>query len=145
MMRDEKNQETAVAVFTILEDVYKISPWTQKQILADMNRQDADYFFVYDDKEIVGFLSIQHLVGELELTNLAVKKAYQKQGLGSQLMTAFIKDEQLPVFLEVRASNQAAQALYRKFGFQAVAKRKDYYHHPREDAILMKREGLVGY
>ncbi|MGT2923831.1 ribosomal protein S18-alanine N-acetyltransferase [Streptococcus caviae] len=143
MMKDEKNKKLAGTLFSILEDVYSVSPWSKKQILADMNRRDADYFFAYDDKKIVGFLSIQHLVGELEVTNIAVKKAYQGKGLGSQLMSVFIKDEQLPVFLEVRASNQAAQALYRKFGFRAVAERKAYYHNPIEDAILMKREGLL--
>ncbi|MGT2636322.1 ribosomal protein S18-alanine N-acetyltransferase [Streptococcus ratti] len=144
MMKDEKNQEIAVTLFSILKDVYDIAPWSKEQILADINRPEADYFFAYDDKEIVGFLSIQHLVGEIELTNLAVKKAYQGQGLGSQLLEMLTRDE-LPIFLEVRASNQTAQALYQKFGFQIVAKRKDYYHNPKEDAILMKREGLLGY
>ncbi|EJN94441.1 ribosomal-protein-alanine acetyltransferase [Streptococcus ratti FA-1 = DSM 20564] len=143
-MKDEKNQEIAVTLFSILKDVYDIAPWSKEQILADINRPEADYFFAYDDKEIVGFLSIQHLVGEIELTNLAVKKAYQGQGLGSQLLEMLTRDE-LPIFLEVRASNQTAQALYQKFGFQIVAKRKDYYHNPKEDAILMKREGLLGY
>lgn len=143
-MKDEKNQEIAVTLFSILKDVYDIAPWSKEQILADINRPEADYFFAYDDKEIVGFLSIQHLVGEIELTNLAVKKAYQGQGLGSQLLEMLTRDE-LPIFLEVRASNQTAQALYQKFGFQIVAKRRDYYHNPKEDAILMKREGLLGY
>lgn len=140
-MKDEKNEELAAVLFDILADVYPQSPWSQAQLLADMNRAEADYFFAYEDREIVGFLSIQHLVGELEVTNIAVKNAYQGKGLGSQLMSTFIKDEQLPVFLEVRASNQAAQSLYQKFGFKAVAKRKNYYRNPSEDAILMKREG----
>ncbi|EMB52992.1 putative ribosomal-protein-alanine acetyltransferase [Streptococcus mutans 11A1] len=144
MMKDEKNQEIAAILFAILEDVYQVSPWSQKQILTDMNRLDVDYFFAYDDKEIMGFLSIQHLVGELELTNIAIKKAYQGQGLGSQLLAMLTKDE-LPIFLEVRASNQAAQALYQKFGFRSLTTRKDYYHNPKEDAILMKREGLIDY
>ncbi|EHJ51945.1 ribosomal protein S18-alanine N-acetyltransferase [Streptococcus macacae] len=143
-MKDGKNQETAAIIFEILKDVYEISPWSKEQILVDMNRPEVDYFFAYDGKEIVGFLSIQHLVGELELTNLAVKKNYQGQGLGSQLLE-FLTKEELPVFLEVRASNQTAQALYQKFGFQAVAKRKNYYRSPKEDAILMKRESLIGY
>ncbi|MGT2949612.1 ribosomal protein S18-alanine N-acetyltransferase [Streptococcus devriesei] len=140
-MKDEKNEELAAVLFDILADVYPQSPWSQAQLLADMNRAEADYFFAYEDREIVGFLSIQHLVGELEVTNIAVKNAYQGKGLGSQLMSTFIKDEQLPVFLEVRASNRAAQSLYQKFGFKAVAKRKNYYRNPSEDAILMKREG----
>ena len=97
-------------------------------------------FFVEKDKEMVGFLAIQQLVGELEITNIAVKEAYQGCGLGSQLLTNLDQID-FPIFLEVRASNTSAQALYQKFGFKVIGERKQYYHNPIEDAIIMKREG----
>lgn len=132
--------EKVAAVYDILSDVYDKSPWTQEQILSDMQQDNVDYFFVEVDKTAIGFLVIQQLVGELEITNIAVKKAHQGEGWGSQLL-AHLDHVDFPIFLEVRASNTSAQALYQKFGFEVIGKRQRYYHEPVEDAIIMKREG----
>lgn len=132
--------EKVAAVYDILSDVYDKSPWTKEQILSDMQQDNVDYFFVEVDKTAIGFLAIQQLVGELEITNIAVKKAHQGEGWGSQLL-AHLDHVDFPIFLEVRASNTSAQALYQKFGFEVVGKRQRYYHEPVEDAIIMKREG----
>ncbi len=132
-------EEKVSDVYDILSDVYNKSPWSEEQILADIKQDNVDYFFLEDEKELIGFLSVQHLVGEVEITNIAVRKSYQGQGLGAQLM-ASLDDMDFPIFLEVRESNKSAQALYQKFGFELVGKRKRYYHEPVEDAIIMKRE-----
>ncbi|WP_288962534.1 ribosomal protein S18-alanine N-acetyltransferase [uncultured Streptococcus sp.] len=133
-------QASVTAVYEILSDVYPVSPWSEKQILSDMQQDNVDYFFVKKDEKIVGFLAISQLAGELEITNIAIKKAYQGHGLGSQLL-ANLDHVYFPIFLEVRASNTPAQALYKKCGFGIIGKRKQYYHEPVEDAIIMKREG----
>lgn len=133
-------QASVTAVYEILSDVYPVSPWSEKQILSDMQQDNVDYFFVKKDEKIVGFLAISQLAGELEITNIAIKKAYQGHGLGSQLL-ANLDHVGFPIFLEVRASNTPAQALYKKCGFGIIGKRKQYYHEPVEDAIIMKREG----
>lgn len=134
-------EQKAGAVFEILQDVYGQSPWSLEQIVADMGQKTVDYFFLPDSKQPTGFLSIQNLIGEVEITNIAVKKAQQGQGMASALMD-FLADLDLPIFLEVRQSNLAAQALYQKFGFKEVGRRKNYYTNPSEDALLMKREGV---
>lgn len=133
-------QASVTAVYEILSDVYPVSPWSEKQILSDMQQDNVDYFFVKKDEKIVGFLAISQLAGELEITNIAIKTAYQGHGLGSQLL-ANLDHVDFPIFLEVRASNTPAQALYKKCGFGIIGKRKQYYHEPVEDAIIMKREG----
>ncbi len=133
-------QASVTAVYEILSDDYPVSPWSEKQILSDMQQDNVDYFFVKKDEKIVGFLAISQLAGELEITNIAIKKAYQGHGLGSQLL-ADLDYVDFPIFLEVRASNTPAQALYKKWGFDIIGKRKQYYHEPVEDAIIMKREG----
>ena len=133
-------QASVTAVYEILSDVYPVSPWSEKQILSDMQQDNVDYFFVKKDEKIVGFLAISQLAGELEITNIAIKKDYQGHGLGSQLL-ADLDHVDFPIFLEVRASNTPAQAFYKKCGFGIIGKRKQYYHEPVEDAIIMKREG----
>ena len=135
-------QASVTAVYEILSDVYPVSPWSEKQILSDMQQDNVDYFFVKKDEKIVGFLAISQLAGELEITNIAIKKDYQGHGLGSKLLDD-LDHVDFPIFLEVRASNTPAQALYKKCGFGIIGKRKQYYHEPVEDAIIMKREGKL--
>ncbi|MEY8463268.1 ribosomal protein S18-alanine N-acetyltransferase [Streptococcus merionis] len=130
---------TAEQVFDILNQVYETSPWSMAQIEADMAREDTIYYGVAD-KDWVGFLALQELAGELEITQIAVLPAYQGQGYASRLMQ-FLDDRIEPIFLEVRASNAPAIALYQKHKFQKVGCRRAYYHNPVEDALLMMREG----
>ena len=130
----------AEEILALLSDVYGLSPWNLEQIEADMKQANTEYFYLYDDQALIGFLALQDLAGELEITQLAVKKAYQGQGLANQLME-FLSDRPERIFLEVRASNQVARALYEKHGFLPVGQRKNYYQNPVEDAILMAREG----
>ena len=130
----------AEEILALLSDVYGLSPWNLEQIEADLKQANTEYFYLYDDQTLIGFLALQDLAGELEITQLAVKKAYQGQGLANQLM-GFLADRPERIFLEVRASNQVARALYEKHGFLPVGQRKNYYQNPVEDAILMAREG----
>ncbi|MGT2682836.1 ribosomal protein S18-alanine N-acetyltransferase [Streptococcus porci] len=136
-------RDRASEVFEVLTDVYGASPWNLEQILSDLEQENTDYFFEYALGELVAFLSIQNLVGELEITNIAVKKNFQGQGLAKRLMDQ-LEGRLEAVFLEVRKSNLPAQSLYQKYGFKAVGKRKNYYRNPCEDAILMRREGRFG-
>ena len=130
----------AEEILALLSDVYGVSPWNLEQIEADLKQANTEYFYLYDDQDLIGFLALQDLAGELEITQLAVKKAYQGQGLANQLM-GFLADRPERLFLEVRVSNKVARALYEKHGFQPVGQRKNYYQNPVEDAILMAREG----
>ena len=104
------SQEQAQLIYQILSDVYDKSPWTIEQVVADLALDTTEYFYVYDQEEVVGFLALQNLVGELEVTNIAVLKAYQGRGYASQLMN-HLEERSEPIFLEVRSSNQVAQAL----------------------------------
>lgn len=132
------DQTRAQVIHGILTAVYDQSPWSLEQIVADMDKPETDYFIVQEKGEVVGFLSTLLLVGELEITNIAVHPNCQGRGLADQLM-AQLDTERQPIFLEVRSSNQRAQSLYKKHGFQPVGRRKNYYHNPTEDAVLMRR------
>ena len=98
-----------------------------------------------DAGTVIGFIVglIIDLVGgdEWEIENLAIRLEMQRRGLGSQLLAAFIAEARrlkaTRIHLEVRASNQAALALYLKAGFQPIGRRAEYYAAPPEDAILL--------
>jgi ribosomal-protein-alanine N-acetyltransferase len=86
------------------------------------------------------------ILEEAHITLLAVDFDYQRQGLGQALLYCLLKaahDRGLErSTLEVRASNQAAIALYEKFGFQTAGRRKRYYAETGEDALVLWRGGL---
>lgn len=92
-------------------------------------------------QEIVGYLISTHVAGEAELLRIGVRTEMRQRGLGSMLMAKLVqlcaKLQTPDVFLEVRESNESAISLYKRFGFETVGKRKNYYHHPEEDARLM--------
>lgn len=132
--------DQAQVIYGILTSVYDQSPWSLEQIKADLVKANTDYMFAYADGQPVAFMALCHLMGESELTNLAVHRDYQGQGLAKQLLQSLSRFTQ-PIFLEVRASNHKAQTLYQAFGFEVLGRRKAYYHQPIEDALVMRREG----
>ncbi|HEM6405319.1 ribosomal protein S18-alanine N-acetyltransferase [Streptococcus suis] len=132
-------ENLAEAVLVVMESVYEQSPWTLEQIASSMTSQDEDYYLAYEGQELVGFLAVQTVLDEMEILQIAVKADFQRLGIASQLM-ADVMDWDGDIFLEVRESNSAAQALYTRQHFTKIGKRKDYYRHPVEDAVIMKRE-----
>jgi len=104
---------------------------------ADFLKHDCQLAEV--DGKIAGFLvSREILPGEREILNLAVSRAFRRQGVASALIQHELKRHPGEFFLEVRESNLAAQELYRKFGFVEIGRRPQYYQAPPETAIVMK-------
>ncbi|MFL6214543.1 MAG: ribosomal protein S18-alanine N-acetyltransferase [Blastocatellia bacterium] len=101
------------------------------------------------EPQVVGFFAGWTVEDEMHVNNIAAHPDFRQQGIGSSLMKMAIAEGRRRaiafVLLEVRASNEAAQSLYRKLGFSFVARRRDYYRFPTEDAFVMKKEltGLV--
>ena len=88
---------------------------------------------------VAGFLVLRHLAaGECEILNLAVAWEFRRKRLAEGLLHAALQHFCGVVFLEVRASNEAAQKFYKYFGFQQVSIRNLYYDNPPESAIVMK-------
>jgi len=54
------SQEQAQLIYQILSDVYDKSPWTIEQVVADLALDTTEYFYVYDQEEVVGFLALQN-------------------------------------------------------------------------------------
>ena len=94
--------------------------------------------------KVAGFFAGWTVEDELHVNNIAAHPDFRQQGIGFSLMQAAIEEGRRRgiafVLLEVRASNAAAQSLYRKLGFNFVARRRDYYRFPTEDAFVMKKE-----
>ena len=90
---------------------------------------------------ILGLGGWRAIANEAKITILAIHPDYQGMGLGQLLLLTLLKEASQQGLkyarLEVRASNQSAQSLYQKFGFQIVQKLPNYYHQFQEDALML--------
>jgi ribosomal-protein-alanine N-acetyltransferase len=98
---------------------------------------------IEEDGQIMGFLAGRQVAGdEWEIENVAVSGPARRRGLGSRLLGEFLDLVRSRggkhVFLEVRASNRAALALYEKWAFVQAGVRKSYYQDPVEDALVLR-------
>jgi [ribosomal protein S18]-alanine N-acetyltransferase len=125
-----------------IESAIYSHPWTRGNF-ADSLRAGYACMTWRLDGELVGYFVLMAAAGEAHLLNLSIGARWQRGGQGSALLKeAAALGRRLGaanIFLEVRPSNAAAQALYRRFGFRKVAVRRDYYpaHEGREDALVL--------
>ena len=136
--RIQRQPDLAQAIYAVMAAVYPVNPWTLEQIQEDLSQDQTWYALAYDGVEVIGFLAVQENLFEAEVLQIAVLPSYQGQGIASALFAQLPADKE--IFLEVRKSNQRAQAFYKKEKMVIIAERKAYYHDPVEDAIIMKRE-----
>ncbi|MFM2435542.1 MAG: hypothetical protein RL063_1523 [Pseudomonadota bacterium] len=117
-------------------------PWTRGNFSDSLNAGHSAWVLAQDNK-IIGYALLMLVLDEAHLLNLSIAKTYQKQGLGRFLLEHMLdiskKYQAVNMFLEVRASNVSALALYENMGFNEMAVRRNYYPatNGREDAILM--------
>jgi ribosomal-protein-alanine N-acetyltransferase len=90
---------------------------------------------------LLGFAGLWLMVGEAHIVTIATREAFRRMGIGERLVIACIDtaiaNDQEVVTLEVRASNDAAQRLYDKYGFERAGTRRRYYTDNNEDAVIM--------
>ena len=108
----------------------------------------ARYLVARAGDRVVGFAGIWTMVDDAHITTFGVHPDWRRQAIGRQLLLN-LAELSLAVgarrmTLEVRASNEAAQALYRAFGFDVVGRRPGYYTDDGEDALIMTTPDLDG-
>lgn len=119
-------------------------PWTRGTFIAELKMNKlARYYVVEFRGKVVGYGGVWLIMDEAHITNIAIHPEYRGKGIGKRLVEGLI-EEVLKInihriTLEVRRSNTAAQALYKKFGFVPCGIRPEYYQDNREDAIIMWR------
>jgi ribosomal-protein-alanine acetyltransferase len=118
--------------------------WSQGIFLAELERRPPTVFVLRRGDHVVAFAVTRTVEGELDIVNLAVSQSARRQGLGELLLGRLVERARAEgtksVFLEVRAGNEPALALYAKSGFQETQRRRNFYTDPVEDAILMRLE-----
>ncbi len=122
------------------------APWSEKAI-TDAVENGTRFLIAEKAFETVGYVSINTALDEGYINNIAVKKEFRRQGVAEKLLKGLdrkAKELNLAFLsLEVRQSNSGAIALYEKCGYKNMGVRKNFYDAPKEDAVIMTKEGLV--
>ena len=132
-----------------IERVSFTDPWSHSSFAA-LLEQPRVYFSVALDAEngaLLGYTVAWFVLDEAELANLAVTPEARGNGIGALLLGGALAASEargsMTMFLEVRASNYPAIALYTAHGFTEVGKRRAYYRKPVEDALILRRVASV--
>ncbi len=130
------------AMVTLERQAPSAAHWPESFYRDIFEEGAADRVVLVAEEEgvIRGFLLARIIGDECELENIVVSEASQRRGLGSKLIRALMdaaRDRNATrIFLEVRASNASARALYERCDFAITGRRKSYYSDPAEDAVL---------
>lgn len=134
--------EDAKDVFSIEENSFS-RPWSYDD-LAKVTEDEKAFYEVAVDRtsgQVVGYIGAYLILDEADINQVAVSPLYRRRGIAQALLQDFMqklrKKNIDAITLEVRASNEAAIALYEKCGFKNEGVRKNFYEAPVEDAYIM--------
>ena len=146
------------AVLQIERDSFA-DPWSRESFASSLGL-DRMRFLVAEDADpepnggrdggdaILGYVVALFMLDEAEIADLAVAPRARRRGIGGLLLDGAAKEAARAgvrsLYLEVRESNSAARALYASRSFAQVGRRRGYYQHPPEDALLLKRDLAPG-
>lgn len=127
-----------------LEKICFSDPWSRALLAESLEDELSSFFAALDeDGKIAAYAGIQVVLDEGYIDNIAVRPDCRRRGVAGRLLQGFLNfaaEKHLAFLtLEVRPSNAPAIALYEKYGFHAAGRRKRYYEHPAEDALIMTR------
>ncbi len=132
----------------VLEEACFPDPWDESSIMAALSLRHMRTWVAetgdVGDRQVVGYVIALLLGSEAEVADLAVSPGSRRAGVGGVLLDRLLSEARgsgaLTIYLEVRESNLAAKALYLSRGFMEVGRRRSYYRHPVEDALVLRRD-----
>ena len=116
--------------------------WTREAFSSELGKVPPTLYCLRGGESgVLGFAVVRIAGTDLDIVNLAIAPGYRLQGLGRSLLRLVldgaISSGVTSAFLEARASNQAALALYASLGFKETQRRRNFYASPTEDGVLM--------
>ena len=125
-----------------LEKLCFSDPWSVSSIASELDNPLSLWLVWAEDGAAAADLGVPRVPPQADVMNVAVSPALRRRGIARALFAEL--ERRLPeideLFLEVRASNSGAIALYRTLGFEQVGRRPNYYLDPREDALILRKE-----
>ena len=141
IVRMNESHVTAVAE---LERQNFSEPWPEIAVRGELTNKLALWLVAMDGETVVGYVGSQTVLQEADMMNIAVADTHRRRGIARALVEELIRQlDAYQLSLEVRSSNAPAIALYEKLGFTQVGLRKNYYHKPKEDALILRKEWKI--
>lgn len=142
MIIRKANLDDVEAIVSLDQEVLQTN-WHEKLYAESIVLKDTQSLVLDHEGRLIGFLIYRNIGGDFEIIQLALNKAYQRQGLASMMIDYMIQDAQSShiefIYLEVEKDNLPALNLYKKYGFEAIHQRKNYYGQG-QNAIVMRKE-----
>ena len=118
-------------------------PWGSREFTTALGSPQTIFLVAEDsDGAVAGYAIATAVADEAEILNLAVRQERRQHGIGGRLLDSALTEVRSrgaeQVYLEVRESNEAARKLYASRGFDEVTRRRKYYQHPVEDALVLR-------
>ena len=136
-----------VPAVAALERLCFPDPWNEAAVGSELVNPLSLWLVALDGETLIGYAGSQTVLDETDMMNLAVSPDYRRRGVAKALVAALSRAlyerGSRSLALEVRASNEAAIALYAALGFRQVGRRPNYYFHPREDALILRKELIL--
>ena len=131
-----------------IEESCRLSIWGWEAYHAELSKPEAIMLVArravrdwQTGQSLYGFVAGRVAADELHINNIGVRETARARGVGTSLLRAALATARRlgaeRALLEVRAGNLAAQALYRRCGFEVAGRRRNYYRDPVEDALVM--------
>ena len=137
---DDLRPEDVPEVLSI-ENVSFSTPWSEILFMNEIFKPLSVPKVARRGERIVGYICANYVLDEGHILNVTVHPEHRCRGIAEGLLnhlSALLSARGCrKIFLEVRASNEAAARMYRKAGFSIIGRRKNYYTHPLEDAVTM--------
>lgn len=142
-MRTERAQAGHMDAVLAIERSSFSDPWSREGLEDYLDAPDGELIVCMEGTEVLGFAVYHVSYEDAELYNIAVDPKARGMGAGRALLAEVLRRAAARgaerIFLEVRASNTAARALYASTGFTVYGVRRGYYQSPAEDAVLMDK------
>ncbi len=136
--------EADVAAIEALERACFSEPWSEKSLRESLANPRYRILTAKAEGRLIGYVSTFLVADEMNIANVAVDSEFRRLGVGKRLMDSAVilakQNRMTTIYLEVRKSNEAAQELYRKVGFERGGVRKNFYDHPKEDGLIMRMD-----
>ncbi|MDO4581952.1 MAG: ribosomal protein S18-alanine N-acetyltransferase [Bacillota bacterium] len=131
-----------LAAISEIERLCFSHPWSEQTYRQELRDNPLSRFWgCFANGELCGFAGLWLVAGEGHVMNVGVHPSWRRAGIAELLMRRLLAEGAAlgaaAFTLEVRASNQAAIALYHKLGFVDSGLRPGYYEQPQEDALIM--------
>ncbi|MBR2714817.1 MAG: ribosomal protein S18-alanine N-acetyltransferase [Ruminococcus sp.] len=127
----------------VVENNSFTNPWSEESFLSELEKETSINLVALKDEKVVGYAVLSTVLDEGDLLDIAVDENFRRQKIASALFEKIFEtalERKLSfITLEVRESSVPAIKLYQSRGFETVGIRKNYYHKPTENAVLMTK------